>query len=128
MITVQYLHSYDKCYVLSNIFSYVRIAISAFTPDFMKCKGELHMSKGIGSKSTWVLIMLVLIGAVLGSFIGNLAAGSSLSWLNYGKTFGLTSPIVLDMAVLTLTFGLTIHFSIATILGIILAILIYRFI
>ena len=86
------------------------------------------MSKGIASKSTWVLIMLVLIGAVLGSFIGNLAAGSSLSWLNYGKTFGLTSPIVLDMAVLTLTFGFTIHFSIATILGIILAIIIYRFI
>ena len=61
------------------------------------------MSKSIGNKSTWVLIMLVLIGAVLGSFIGNLAANSSLSWLNYGKTFGLTSPIVLDMAVLTLT-------------------------
>ena len=86
------------------------------------------MSKGIAGKSTWVLIMLVLIGAVLGSFIGNLADGSSLSWLNYGKTFGLTSPIVLDMAVLTLTFGFTIHFSIATIIGIILAILIYRFI
>ena len=86
------------------------------------------MSKGIAGKSTWVLIMLVLIGAVLGSFIGNLAAGSSFSWLNYGKTFGLTSPLVLDMAVLTLTFGLTIHFSIATSLGIIIAIFIYRFI
>lgn len=86
------------------------------------------MSKGIASKSTWVLIMLVLIGAVLGSFIGNLASSGALSWLNYGKTFGLTSPFVLDLAVLTLTFGLTIHFSIATILGIILAILIYRFI
>ena len=82
------------------------------------------MSKGIAGKSTWVLIMLVLIGAVLGS----LAANSTFSWLNYGKTFGLTSPVVLDMAVLTLTFGLTIHFSIATILGIIIAIFIYRFI
>ena len=86
------------------------------------------MSTGIAGKSTWVLIMLVLIGAVLGSFIGNLAANSTFSWLNYGKTFGLTSPVVLDMAVLTLTFGLTIHFSIATILGIIIAIFIYRFI
>ena len=86
------------------------------------------MSKGIAGKSTWVLIMLVLIGAVLSSFIGNLAANSTFSWLNYGKTFGLTSPVVLDMAVLTLTFGLTIHFSIATILGIIIAIFIYRFI
>lgn len=86
------------------------------------------MSKGIAGKSTWMLVMLVLIGAVLGSFIGNLAAGSAFSWLNYGKTFGLTSPIVLDMAVLSLTFGLTIHFSIATILGIIIAIFIYRFI
>ena len=42
------------------------------------------MSKGIAGKSTWVLIMLVLIGAVLGSFIGNLAANSTFSWLNYG--------------------------------------------
>ena len=75
-----------------------------------------------------MLIMLVLIGAVLGSFIGNLAGSGTFSWLNYGKTFGLTSPVVLDMAVLTLTFGLTIHFSIATILGIIIAIFIYRFI
>ena len=40
------------------------------------------MSKGIGNKSTWVLIMLVLIGAVLGSFIGNLADGIETAQLS----------------------------------------------
>ncbi|MDD6037186.1 MAG: DUF4321 domain-containing protein [bacterium] len=87
------------------------------------------MSKGIANKSTWLLIMLILVGAVLGSFIGNLADGvPALSWLNFGKAFGLSSPLVLDLAVISITFGLTIHFSIASIIGIVLAILIYRLI
>lgn len=71
---------------------------------------------------------MILAGIVLGGFIGQLAAGSSaLSWLNYGQTFGLSSPIVLDLGILVLTFGLTIKITIAGILGIVLAIIIYRF-
>ena len=51
---------------------------------------------------------------------------SGLSWLNYGQSFGLENPIVLDLGLLILTFGLTIHISIASILGVVLAIIIYR--
>ena len=59
-------------------------------------------------KNTWSLFLLLLAGIVLGSFIAHLTAGvSALSWLSYGKTFGLSSPIVLDLGVLVLTFGLT---------------------
>ena len=75
----------------------------------------------------WVLVLLVLAGVVLGGFIGEtLGSISFLSWLGYGKQFGLTSPIVLDMGVLALNFGITIKFTIAGILGIILAVFIYR--
>ena len=72
---------------------------------------------------------MVTLFAVTGGHrsIAHLTAGvSALSWLSYGKTFGLSSPIVLDLGVLVLTFGLTIKFTIASIIGIIIAAIIYR--
>lgn len=83
--------------------------------------------RGAGSKSSWTLLILMLCGIVLGGFIGTLAAGVPfLSWLSYGQVFGLSQPMVLDLGILVLTFGLTIKISIASILGMILAIIIYR--
>lgn len=79
-------------------------------------------------KNTWALFLLLLAGVVLGSFIGQLASGvSGLSWLSFGKTFGLDSPVVLDLGVIIITFGLQINFTIASIIGIIIAAIIYRF-
>lgn len=79
------------------------------------------------SQNIWVLVLLMLAGVVLGGFIGNALGGiSALSWLGYGSSFGLSSPLVLDLGVLTLQFGLTIRFTIAGIIGIVLAFLIYR--
>ena len=87
------------------------------------------MARGIGGKNNWALFLLILTGIVLGGFIGNLAAGVPwLSWLSYGQTFGLTSPLILDLGILVLTFGLTIKITIASIIGVLLAILIYRLI
>uniref|UniRef100_UPI003FF103F4 DUF4321 domain-containing protein n=1 Tax=Roseburia sp. TaxID=2049040 RepID=UPI003FF103F4 len=87
------------------------------------------MSKGTFGKNAWALFLLLLAGIVLGGFIGTLTAGVPfLSWLNYGQSFGLTSPVVLDLGVLVLTFGLTIRITIASIIGVLLAILIYRLI
>ena len=79
------------------------------------------------SQNIWVLLLLMLSGVVLGGFIGSALGGISfLSWLNYGSSFGLSSPLVLDLGVLTLQFGLTIRFTIAGIIGIVLAFFIYR--
>ena len=79
------------------------------------------------TKNGWVLVVMLLSGIVLGGFIGMLAANvSGLSWLGYGQSFGLETPVVLDLGLLVLTFGLTIHISIASIIGVVLAILIYR--
>lgn len=79
------------------------------------------------SRSTAVLIILLLCGVVLGGFIGSLAGGTgAFGWLDYGQTFGLSSPLVLDLGVLALTFGLTIRISIASILGVCIALLAYR--
>ena len=79
------------------------------------------------SKNGWGLLVMLLSGIVLGGFIGMLTANvSGLSWLNYGQRFGLENPIVLDLGLLILTFGLTIQISIASIIGVVLAIIIYR--
>ena len=84
--------------------------------------------KGTGSKNAWALFLLVLAGIVLGGFIGMLAEGvSALGWLGYGQTFGLEKPIVLNLGLLVLTFGLTIKITIDSIIGVVIAIIIYRF-
>jgi hypothetical protein len=85
------------------------------------------MARGVANKNYWVLLLLVLAGVVLGGFIGELASNISfLHWLSYGQSFGLQKPLVLDLGILVLTFGLTIKITIAGIIGILLAILIYR--
>jgi hypothetical protein len=85
------------------------------------------MPRGVANKNYWVLLLLVLAGVVLGGFIGELTSNISfLHWLSYGQSFGLQKPLVLDLGILVLTFGLTIKITIAGIIGILLAILIYR--
>lgn len=81
------------------------------------------------SKNFWILLILLLSGIVLGGFLGSLAEGISwLSWLNFGQSFGLNSPLVLDFGVLVITFGLTIKITLASIIGVALALIIYRII
>ncbi len=75
-------------------------------------------------KNSWACFLLVLAGIVLGGFIGELFP---VGWLNYGQTFGLASPIVLDLGILVISFALSIKITIASILGVVLAIVIYQF-
>lgn len=84
------------------------------------------MSKG---KNFWILLLLLMAGIVLGGFIGSMASNVSwLSWLNFGESFGLDSPVVLDFGILVITFGLTIKITMASIIGVIIAIITYRMI
>lgn len=87
------------------------------------------MAVGNSRKNNWVLLVILLCGIVLGGYLGALASKVSfLSWLGYGNTFGLTSPVVLDLGILVLTFGLTITINIASIIGLIIGIIVYRLI
>lgn len=80
-------------------------------------------------KNNWILLVILLCGIVLGGYLGTLAADvGALRWLAYGKTFGLTSPVVLDLGILVFTFGLTITINIASIIGLIIGIIVYRLI
>ena len=80
-------------------------------------------------KNCCVQLLLVLTGIVLGGFIGTIAQDvSSLSWLNFGQSFGLNDPLVLDLGVLIITFGLSIKITLASLIGVVLALIVYRFI
>lgn len=72
----------------------------------------------------WVFVILVLIGFVIGRFIGTYFDGS---FLNYGQTFGLNNPLVLDLGFIVVTFGLQIHITIASVLGVVISLVVYRF-
>ena len=77
------------------------------------------------SKNNWACFLLILAGIVIGGFIGSVLP---VDWLNYGQSFGLTEPVMLDLGILCISFGLSIKITVASIIGIILAIIIYRFI
>ncbi len=80
-----------------------------------------------GSKNMWVLFLLILCGIVIGSFISSLLSQlTGFSWINYGESFGLTSPIELDLGVLSVTFGFTLKITVGSIIGVALSILLYR--
>ncbi|MDO5415736.1 MAG: DUF4321 domain-containing protein [Lachnospiraceae bacterium] len=79
------------------------------------------------NKNFWVLLILLLAGVVLGGFIGSLTDGVPfLSWLNFGESFGLNTPLVLNFGIMVITFGLSIRITMAGIIGMALALLIYR--
>ena len=85
--------------------------------------------KNFGNKNFWILLPLLLSGIVLGGFIGSLASSVPfLSWLNFGQSFGLNDPLVLDLGVLIITFGLSIKITLASLIGVVLALIVYRFI
>lgn len=78
-------------------------------------------------KNVWILLVFILSGLVIGGLLGQLAENIDfLWWLSYGQSFGLSTPIQLDLNVIQITFGLMLKINIASIIGVIIAILIYR--
>ncbi len=78
-------------------------------------------------KNIWILILFILAGIVVGGLLGEFASGVDfLWWLGYGQEFGLTEPLVLDLSIITLTFGAEFKINIASIIGIAVALFVYR--
>lgn len=78
-------------------------------------------------KSTWIVILFIFAGLVIGGLLGQLAAQVDwLNWLAYGQTFGIEDPFVLNMNVLSLTFAFSLHINIASIIGLTIAIFLYK--
>ncbi len=72
-------------------------------------------------------LFLVLIGVVVGTFVAGICKDVSfLSWLTYGMSFGMTSPLVLDLGVIQLTFAASINITLSVVIFVILSLIIGR--
>lgn len=72
---------------------------------------------------------LVLVGIVVGTFVGNICKGvTGLSWLAFGVDFGMKSPLVLDLGILQLTFAIGVNLTLAVVIFVLLSLLIGRLI
>jgi hypothetical protein len=81
--------------------------------------------------SVVVLLVIVILGALIGSVIGEVIAalaprGYLEAIFSKGISPGISPPAVLDLKVLTLTLGATMRINVASVLGIVLALLLYR--
>lgn len=84
------------------------------------------MSRG---KNFWILLLFLMTGIVIGGFIGEMASKvPGFTWLNFGESFGFDNPVVLNFGILVITFGISIRITMASIVGVIIAIFAYRFV
>lgn len=78
-------------------------------------------------KNIWILLIFILSGLVIGGLLGEIASKfEALSWLSYGQSFGLPSPIELDLNVINITFGFMLKINIASIIGILISVFAYK--
>ena len=78
-------------------------------------------------KNTWVAILFIFAGLVIGGLLGEVASQVDwLNWLSYGQSFGMDDPLVLNMNVLSFTFAFALQINIASIIGLAIAIFLYK--
>ena len=75
-------------------------------------------------KSNWILVLLLIIGFLVGNLLGTYFGNSFFS---YGAVFGLTSPLELNLGFIELTFGINFNVTIAGVIGLLVAFLVYKF-
>lgn len=80
-------------------------------------------------KNIWILTIFILSGLVVGGLLGQLASEVDfLWWLDYGESFGFTSPVELDLNIIRITFAISLKINVASIIGLVFAIFIYKLI
>lgn len=75
----------------------------------------------------WMLVLMILVGAVIGSLLWSLVTPYLPDVFAKSVTVGTTgAPLSVDLGVVSLTLGLTLHVNIGSMLGMIAAFIIYR--
>ena len=78
-------------------------------------------------KSIWILLLFICAGLVIGGLLGQMASQVEwLNWLSYGQQFGIPEPFKLELNIITLTFSFMININVASIIGLAIAIFLYR--
>lgn len=75
----------------------------------------------------WVLAVVIVAGAMLGNvFADAVGQFTYLAPFGHSVAVGIDPPFRLDLRVLTLTLGFTVRLNLSIVLGIILAIYLFR--
>lgn len=80
--------------------------------------------RGMQGKSPWVFIIVLIMGALLGSVLGKILGGM-VPVFNISQDIGI-KPTTIDLGILTFNFGLLLKLNLASVLGFILAYLLYK--
>lgn len=75
------------------------------------------------STNTFILVVLILIGLLAGSFIGDLFG--TIGFLSFGKPIGF-EPITLNLLFAEITFGLTVSVNLLSLLAVLIVLVIYK--
>lgn len=77
-------------------------------------------------RSPWLLIVLLVLGGIFGSLVGQLLSGiPGLAFLSMGRSVGL--PVTtLNLEVITFTVGFTFKVNLISFVGFFVAFAIYR--
>lgn len=76
---------------------------------------------------TTIKIVIILTGIILGGFLGDLALGvPALSFLAAGKTFGMTTPMVVELGIVKFTFAILVRLNIAAAIGVIISLIVIK--
>lgn len=80
-------------------------------------------------KNIGVYIIIIIIGLVIGSFIGEvLSKNKLLTFLNYGRELGINidKPLTINLHVIKVSFAAMLNINIAGIIGCIILLYIFR--
>lgn len=75
-------------------------------------------------KNTPLLLIFILVGVIAGGLIGDVFS-KSVPLLAYGRTIGFDTFTV-DLAILKWTMGLTLQLNVAGILGLLIAMFLFK--
>ena len=78
----------------------------------------------IKTRNAWVLALLLITGAVIGSFLGQYLS-QFLPFLKSSYPVGIKEPLFLDLGFMSLVLGFVININIASVLGLITAMLVF---
>lgn len=84
-----------------------------------------------GSDRVVVLLAIVILGGLIGSVLGEVIAmvlpgGTVERLLAKGVNPGLNPPFTLDLKVIVVTVGFSVKITLATILGVVLSLIIWK--
>ncbi|MGI6704147.1 MAG: DUF4321 domain-containing protein [Clostridia bacterium] len=78
----------------------------------------------IRTRNPWVLLLLLLTGAIIGAFLGHYLS-QFFPFLQHNYPIGIKEPLFLDLGFLSFIFGFVVNINVAGVLGLIIAIFIF---